>query len=205
MADDYLPTAADCRRFSISRNDRRGLPHRGTFNFIFDPISVSIIDATNVNRSRSKARQMVDQFVEESTSLIFPVDLAEYDRYFWDGEPNESNLTLTSLVSEFRSISKRPSFRQSRPSIIVIFHNVKEYREKLKLKPFSAAHCDFVGKNDIRDTISYMIKRLLATCSDRTRVYPHVGELSSRSTVRFILAAVKESMLHKALRDSGLF
>lgn len=200
--EDYIPTASDHRRFAI---DHKRVPHRGTFTFSFDPISLRVDDSAAMCRgSRSKGHHLIDQFIEKSTSLLFLLDLAIHDVARTVDSPNRTE--FSSMVDELRNLHGYPSFRHSRPSITIIFHNVKAFRERLKQQPFSTSHPKYTGPDDVKGAINYMIKTILASCKlDRTNVYLHVGELSSRSTVRFILLAAKESLLHRALVESGLF
>ncbi|KAK4448318.1 hypothetical protein QBC34DRAFT_407201 [Podospora aff. communis PSN243] len=195
--DHYLPTPADHRRFSATMGCE---PIMGPFNFSFDPVSISLIDPKYVRR-KQRAR-----LIEESTALLWTIDLAHYDLSSGPDERDPQQLYFNHVLCLMATHhGNNSAFRRSRGSLIIIFHNVKEFRAKLKRIPFSTVYRDFAGDNNPKQAIRYMMKKILAPCSDKTRVYPHVGELHSRSTVRAILAAVKEQMLHRALVESGMF
>jgi len=139
-------------------------------------------------------------------SLVWTIDLANYDQTTLLEEADRKYFDHTlMLMSCYRNPSSTFRRYPGRYSLILILHHVKEFKSKLKQIPFCTVYPDFVGQNTPREVIRYMMKKILAEFGDKTRVYPHVGELSSRSTVRFILGAVKESMLNRALQDSGLF
>ncbi|KAK0643294.1 hypothetical protein B0T16DRAFT_459458 [Cercophora newfieldiana] len=192
VAYDYRPTLADHRRFNqaIVRS----------FSFSFDPISVNLIDHGVLLSPGRRPRALLRRCIEDTTSYILPIDLAHYDTIYCENE----TLFQTGLCM-LGDLTSKPIFRESHASVVVIFHGVREFRASLKEKQFSTIYPDFAGKNDPRDTISYMMKRVIYACGAKTKVYPYVGELSSRSTVRFILAAAKETMLHRALVEAGFF
>jgi hypothetical protein len=198
VTDHYLPTPADHRRFATIKRCGAIL---GPFNFSFDPVSITLIDPLYMPQRKQGSR-----LIEESTSLLWTIDLAHYDLSSGPDETDPQqkyfNHVLCLMATHHGNHS---AFRRSRGSLIIIFHNVKEFRAKLKRTPFSTVYRDFAGENNPKEAIRYMMKKILAPCSNKTRVYPHVGELHSRSTVRAILAAVKEQMLHRALVESGMF
>jgi hypothetical protein len=196
--DHYLPTPADHRRFSAVKRCGSIL---GTFNFSFDPVSITIIDPAYMPHRKQRAR-----LIEESTALLWMIDLAHYDLSSGPDEMDPQQLYFNHVLCLMATYhGNNSAFRRSRGSLIIIFHNVKEFRAKLKRIPFSTLYRDFTEENNPKEAIRYMMRKILAPCSDKTRVYPHVGELHSRSTVRAILAAVKEQMLHRALVESGMF
>ncbi|KAK0620048.1 hypothetical protein B0T14DRAFT_223135 [Immersiella caudata] len=201
VGDHYLPTPADHRRFG-KPGWQHGNSILGTFSFSFDPVSITLLDPSHLFKFTK-----LYKLTEEITSLVWTIDLANYDQATLPEETDKDKYFDHTLM--LMSCHGKPNspFRRypGRSSLILILHHVKEFKSKLKQIPFSAIYPDFVGQNTPREVIRYMMKKILAEFGDKTRVYPHVGELSSRSTVRFILAAVKETMLHRALVDSGMF
>ncbi|KAK5661155.1 hypothetical protein OQA88_11046 [Cercophora sp. LCS_1] len=213
MAEDYVPTLADYRRF-LSR--RHNTLHYGTFNFGPEPLTLSI---TN-NVKPSGNRGIVKLMIEEAVSFVFIYDLVQcnsmdphpqvHEEHRVDGvrigvDPSDSDPStlFKQHIAMFQHYCSRV-FRRLRPSIIVIFTNVAMFRDHLQRHPMSELYPDYTGEPDLKGAVNYMINKLLAACNERTRVYPHVGEMTDVATVKFILAAVKESMLHSALRDCGL-
>ena len=192
----YVPTIADHRRFLT---EGRRLSHFGTFHFAFEPISVDVLVPHNIQQTRIRRG-----LYEETTSIVYPIDLLEYNIHLPEETgPGPTKLKLNLLG--FQGMVQGRYFKRFRPAVIPIFFNVNRFREELRVRPFAAEHADFAGQNNVKDAVHYVITKLLAFCDDRTRIYPHVGELTDEATVKYILAAVKETMLQRALRDTGLF
>ncbi|KAK1826187.1 hypothetical protein QBC39DRAFT_365029 [Podospora conica] len=208
-AKDYAPTLADYRRFWV---DHRFVPLVGTFKFDIDPVSIRIFDPQRL-RDAEKTRKLSKEFWAESTSILVPIDLAQYEvcRGCWaeDGEPESGR--LAEVASNLSSIAQ---YRQEgHPlSFIVVLMNVEGLRAKLDQIPFLSIYPDYKGRPDSPDdVVQYTIDRLCAACDtsdDKERMpiesYYHVGEPWEESTLKYILTALKASKTIQDLVGMGV-
>ena len=137
---------------------------------------------------------------------MFLFNLANYDET-WEFE--EQMMTgFSQFLESFSNITNYQTPGTPPPSAIIIMYNVSRFVEKLKRKPMSSLrrfYKDYTGEGNPKSVIAYMINKCRQGCEDKRRIYPHVGELWDESTVKFIRVAAKESMLHIALKETGLF
>ncbi|KAK3352729.1 hypothetical protein B0T25DRAFT_542644 [Lasiosphaeria hispida] len=196
-ADDYIPTAVDHRRFFMNK---RFLPHHGTYDFTSDSISVSVIDPKCVRGH--KQRHMTYELYQDATCIIIPIDMAQYDEMSLEGTGKTKLAEAIESIASFKRC--RRSFK-GLASTTVIFHNLDKFRRKLDSgeSPFSAFYASYTGSGGLKEAMDCVL--LTLPYSEDDSVYVHAGELWDTSTVRFILASVKNTMLHRALIHGGVF
>ncbi|KAK1755433.1 hypothetical protein QBC47DRAFT_189312 [Echria macrotheca] len=192
----FSPTIQDHRRWYTSRH-RHG-PYHETFTFDDASIALSVLMPKRCC-GQNKDHSMMRLFTEASNSIIFTVDLTEY------AHPvcvlgNGPGLPIETYCGGRNEGSHR--------SAVVVLYNFARFREMLRRHPL----LDLPGYrennpsgNEPKEVLGHVIRKFREACKDKTRLYPHVGELDDPATVRFILAAAKESMLHGALKETGLF
>ncbi|KAK0715479.1 hypothetical protein B0H67DRAFT_610283 [Lasiosphaeris hirsuta] len=197
-ANDYVPTAVDHRRFFMNK---RYLPHHGTFDFISDAISISVIDPECVRGH--KQRHMTYELYQDATSVIIPIDMAQYDETPLEGGGKTKLAEAIEGVSNFKRYHRSSSGLSA--SIMVIFHSLDEFRRKLDSEEssFSTFYPSYTGKGGLKEATDCVL--LTLPCSEDDHIYVHGGELWDASTVRFILASVKDTMLHRAFMHGGVF
>ncbi|KAK3687969.1 G-protein alpha subunit-domain-containing protein [Podospora appendiculata] len=204
-APNYTPTTADYRRAIV---DRKWEPIRGVFDI--GSLSMSVLDHEKIRIRCCAARRMaVDNFFDNTTSLVFIVDLAKYDEPlpFYHDTPARPQLEFTYLLDLFDGLVNRSkSFPNA--SMILLFSNVGVFGEKIRRHtPLSRVFSDYRGRHgNVEDAIGYIVGRFTSLDTGRGKwIYPHVGELMDASTMAFLLEAVKDTMLNCSLREAGLF
>ncbi|KAK3324403.1 G-protein alpha subunit-domain-containing protein [Cercophora scortea] len=203
-APNYTPTTADYRRAIV---DHKWEPIRGVFDI--GSLSMSVLDHEKIRMRCCAARRMaVDNFFDNTTSLVFIVDLAKYDELlpFYYDTPGPQ-LEFTYLLDLFDGlINRSKSFPNA--SMILLFCNAGVFGEKIRRNtPLSRVFSDYRGRHgNVEDAIGYIVSRFTSLDTGRgKRIYPHVGELMDASTMSFLLEAVKDTMLNCSLREAGLF
>lgn len=197
-----MPTTEDHRRFFA---DRAHSYYCETFGFESDPVAIRILDPKKFGCCTGKARHLYRLIYQESTSAVFLFNLANYD-VTWEFE-QQIVTCFSQFLDSFTSITNSKTLGTP-PSAIIIMYNVSRFVEKLKRKPMTSLgryYKDYTGNNNPKSVIAYMLDKCREACEDKRRIYPHVGELWDESTVKFIRVAAKESMLHSALKETGLF
>ncbi|KAJ7864609.1 guanine nucleotide binding protein, alpha subunit, partial [Mycena olivaceomarginata] len=135
--------------------------------------------------------------VESVTSVIFCVPLSDYDEL----EENGQNRMRRSLAL-FERIINNPYF--TRTSIILFFTKLDIFRDKVTTgkAPLERHFPEYIGGPDVNKAAKYVLWRFMQQNRARLSVYPHLTQATDNSCTRLVLAAVKETILQNALKDS---
>ncbi|KAJ7839335.1 G-protein alpha subunit [Mycena olivaceomarginata] len=135
--------------------------------------------------------------VESVTSVIFCVPLSDYDEL----EENGQNRMRRSLAL-FERIINNPYF--TRTSIILFFTKLDIFRDKVTTgkAPLERHFPEYIGGPDVNKAAKYVLWRFMQQNRARLSVYPHLTQATYNSCTRLVLAAVKETILQNALKDS---
>ncbi|EJT50515.1 G-protein alpha-subunit [Trichosporon asahii var. asahii CBS 2479] len=180
-APDYIPNEADVLR---ARTKTTGISET---RFNMGQLSIHMFD---VGGQRS---------FEAVTSIIFCVALSEYDQVLL--EENGQNRMQESLVL-FESVINSRWFL--RTSVILFLNKIDVFKQKLPKVPLVNYFPEYTGGADINKAAKYILWRFTQTNRARLSVYPHLTQATDTSNIRLVFAAVKETILQNALRDSGI-
>ncbi|KAK6002261.1 hypothetical protein QM012_001899 [Aureobasidium pullulans] len=187
--DDYCPTEADVLR---ARTKTTGIYET---RFQMGQLSIHMFD---VGGQRSERKKWIHCF-ENVTSIIFCVALSEYDQVLL--EASDQNRMMESLVL-FDSVVNSRWFM--RTSIILFLNKVDLFRQKLGKSPLSNYFPDYSGGNDVNRAAKYLLWRFNQVNRAHLNLYPHLTQATDTSNIRLVFAAVKETILQNALKDSGI-
>ena len=186
-APDYLPTMQDIVCASA--------PTTGVVEY---PIKVEgrmCFKLVDVGRQRSEVRKWIQCF-DAVTAVIFLVALSDYDHVVVDSE--EQN-RLEESKSIFRTIITCPWFRDS--FMILILNKKDLLEEKIKSSHLADYFPDFQGP--AQDAISareYILRMFAELNPDPGKtIYRHFTCAMDTENMRFVLAAVKDSILQLSL------
>ncbi|KAI1007459.1 Guanine nucleotide-binding protein alpha-3 subunit [Podosphaera aphanis] len=186
---DYIPIEADVLR---ARTKTTGIYET---RFTMGSLSIHMFD---VGGQRSERKKWIHCF-ENVTSIIFCVALSEYDQVLL--EESNQNRMMESLVL-FDSVVNSRWFM--RTSIILFLNKVDLFRAKLARSPLSNYFPDYSGGNDINRASKYLLWRFNQVNRAHLNLYPHLTQATDTSNIRLVFAAVKETILQNALKDSGI-
>ncbi|KAG9238855.1 G protein alpha subunit [Amylocarpus encephaloides] len=186
---DYIPIEADVLR---ARTKTTGIYET---RFTMGSLSIHMFD---VGGQRSERKKWIHCF-ENVTSIIFCVALSEYDQVLL--EESNQNRMMESLVL-FDSVVNSRWFM--RTSIILFLNKVDLFRQKLGRSPLSNYFSDYSGGSDINRASKYLLWRFNQVNRAHLNLYPHLTQATDTSNVRLVFAAVKETILQNALKDSGI-
>lgn len=185
----YVPNEADVLR---ARAKTTGITET---RFNMGQLSIHMFD---VGGQRSERKKWIHCF-EAVTSIIFCVALSEYDQVLL--EEKEQNRMAESLVL-FESVINSRWFL--RTSIILFLNKIDVFKAKLPKMPLERYFPEYTGGPDINKAAKYILWRFTQTNRARLSVYPHLTQATDTSNIRLVFAAVKETILQNALRDSGI-
>lgn len=158
-------------------------------------LSINIFDWGG---QRSERRKWIHYF-ENVPSIIFVVNLACYDQVLL--EDSFVNEMMESLVF-FDSVVNSRWFK--RTSVILLLTNIDLFRRKLAWSPLANCFPDYSGGNDVNRAAKYILWRFNQVNRANLDLYPHLGEITDTTTMRLVFAAIKDSVIQSALRDSGI-
>ncbi|KAJ7279562.1 G-protein alpha subunit [Mycena rebaudengoi] len=188
-APDYTPNEEDVLRArlqSTSITETR---------FNMGGLSIHMFD---VGGQRSERKKWIHCF-ESVTSIIFCTALSEYDQVLL--EEKGQNRMRESLVL-FESVINSRWFL--RTSIILFLNKIDVFRGKLAKVPLERYFPEYTGGPDINKAAKYVLWRFMQENRARLSVYPHLTQATDTKNIRLVFAAVKETILQNALKDSGI-
>ncbi|KAH8163588.1 hypothetical protein CIB48_g4659 [Xylaria polymorpha] len=152
----------------------------------------------DVGGQRSERKKWIHCF-ENVTSIIFCVALSEYDQVLL--EESSQNRMMESLLL-FDSVVNSRWFM--RTSIILFLNKVDIFKAKLPRSPLGNYFPDYSGGNDVNKAAKYLLWRFNQVNRAHLNLYPHLTQATDTSNIRLVFAAVKETILNNALKDSGI-
>ncbi|KAK9435037.1 guanine nucleotide-binding protein alpha-3 subunit [Metarhizium brunneum] len=189
VAPDYLPNEMDVLR---ARTKTTGIYET---RFQMGQLSIHMFD---VGGQRSERKKWIHCF-ENVTSIIFCVALSEYDQVLL--EESSQNRMMESLLL-FDSVVNSRWFM--RTSIILFLNKVDIFKQKLTRSPLGNYFPDYSGGNDVNKAAKYLLWRFNQVNRAHLNLYPHLTQATDTSNIRLVFAAVKETILNNALKDSGI-
>ncbi|KAI8071224.1 guanine nucleotide binding protein, alpha subunit [Gongronella butleri] len=186
---DYVPTEQDVLR---ARLKSTGITE---ITFQLDRLTIHMFD---VGGQRSERKKWIHCF-ESVMSIIFCVALSEYDQVLLeDGTENR----MVESVRLFESIVNSRWFLHT--SIMLFLNKVDLFKIKVDHIPLETYFPDYKGGNDANKAAKYILWRFLQTNRAKLHIYPHLTQATDTTNIRFVFAAVNETILQNALRDSGM-
>lgn len=186
---DFVPTVTDALRV---RQKSTGIFET---RFNMGQLSIHMFD---VGGQRSERKKWIHCF-ESVTSIIFCTALSEYDQVLLEeGSQNRMNESLIL----FESVINSRWFL--RTSIILFLNKIDVFRAKLPKVPLTRYFPEYTGGADINKAAKYILWKFVQANRAKLSIYPHLTQATDTSNVRLVFAAVKETILQNALRDSGI-
>jgi guanine nucleotide-binding protein G(i) subunit alpha len=179
----------------------------------------------SIGVQRLDKKKFIHQF-ENITSIVFSVDLSGYDQVLPDG--SNQNQIIESL-QVFDSVVNSRWFL--RTSVILLFCNAGRFKRKLARSPMSRQFPDYTGGSDVAQASKYIFWRFNQLNGMDLSLFPHLceasgmitHEMSSRlyllpcwimltafsgpsdtSNITVVFAAIKDTIIFNAMKDSGI-
>ncbi|EDW09380.1 hypothetical protein AWZ03_001965 [Drosophila navojoa] len=188
---DYLPTEQDILRVRV--------PTTGIIEYPFDleEIRFRMVD---VGGQRSERRKWIHCF-ENVTSIIFLVALSEYDQILFESD-NENRMEESKAL--FRTIITYPWFQNSS---VILFLNKKDLlEEKIMYSHLVDYFPEYDGPQ--RDAIAareFILRMFVDLNPDSEKIiYSHFTCATDTENIRFVFAAVKDTILQSNLKEYNL-
>ncbi|CAO3593538.1 unnamed protein product [Absidia cylindrospora] len=186
---DYVPTEQDVLR---ARLKSTGITE---ITFQLDRLTIHMFD---VGGQRSERKKWIHCF-ESVMSIIFCVALSEYDQVLLE---DTTENRLVESIRLFESIVNSRWFLHT--SIMLFLNKVDLFKIKVEQVPVDRYFPDYKGGNDPNKAAKYILWRFLQTNRAKLHIYPHLTQATDTTNIRFVFAAVNETILQNALRDSGM-
>lgn len=186
---DYVPNEDDVLRARIKTT---GISE--TF-FSMGQLSIHLFD---VGGQRSERKKWIHCF-EAVTSIIFCVALSEYDQVLLE-EKGQNRLDESIVL--FESVVNSRWF--ARTSIILFLNKIDLFKAKIPRIPLQDFFQEYTGGPDVNKAAKYILWRFTQLNRARLSIFPHLTQATDTNNIRLVFAAVKETILQNALRDSGI-
>ncbi|KAM4808672.1 guanine nucleotide-binding protein subunit alpha-14 [Rhinophrynus dorsalis] len=187
----YIPTQQDVLRVRV--------PTTGIIEYPFDLENI-IFRMVDVGGQRSERRKWIHCF-ENVTSIIFLVALSEYDQVLAECD-NENRMEESKAL--FKTIITYPWFQNSS---VILFLNKKDLlEEKIMFSHLIDYFPEFAGpKQDAKAAREFILKLYQDQNPDKEKViYSHFTCATDTENIRFVFAAVKDTILQLNLREFNL-
>ncbi|KAK6492988.1 guanine nucleotide-binding protein subunit alpha-14 [Huso huso] len=187
----YIPTQQDVLRVRV--------PTTGIIEYPFDLENV-IFRMVDVGGQRSERRKWIHCF-ENVTSIIFLVALSEYDQVLAECD-NENRMEESKAL--FKTIITYPWFQNSS---VILFLNKKDIlEEKIVYSDVVDYFPEFDGpKRDSKAAREFILKMYQEMNPDKDKViYSHFTCATDTENIRFVFAAVKDTILQLNLKEFNL-
>ncbi|XP_012291006.2 guanine nucleotide-binding protein subunit alpha-14 [Aotus nancymaae] len=187
----FIPTQQDVLRVRV--------PTTGIIEYPFDLENV-IFRMVDIGGQRSERRKWIHCF-ESVTSIIFLVALSEYDQVLAECH-NENRMEESKAL--FKTIITYPWFLNSS---VILFLNKKDLlEEKIMYSHLISYFPEYTGpKQDVKAARDFILKLYQDQNPDKQKViYSHFTCATDTENIRFVFAAVKDTILQLNLREFNL-
>ncbi|XP_004632780.1 guanine nucleotide-binding protein subunit alpha-11 [Octodon degus] len=187
----YLPTQQDVLRVRV--------PTTGIIEYPFDLENI-IFRMVDVGGQRSERRKWIHCF-ENVTSIMFLVALSEYDQVLVESD-NENRMEESKAL--FRTIITYPWFQNSS---VILFLNKKDLLEdKILCSHLVDYFPEFDGpQRDAQAAREFILKMFVDLNPDSDKIiYSHFTCATDTENIRFVFAAVKDTILQLNLKEYNL-
>nr|XP_060618153.1 guanine nucleotide-binding protein subunit alpha-14 isoform X2 [Anolis sagrei ordinatus] len=187
----FLPTEQDVLRVRV--------PTTGIIEYPFELENI-IFRMVDVGGQRSERRKWIHCF-ESVTSIIFLVALSEYDQVLAESD-NENRLEESKAL--FKTIITYPWFANSS---VILFLNKKDLlEEKIMYSDLVTYFPQFTGpKQDVKAAKDFILNLYQEQNPDKEKVmYSHFTCATDTENIRFVFAAVKDTILNINLKEFNL-
>ncbi|XP_074993162.1 guanine nucleotide-binding protein subunit alpha-14 [Calonectris borealis] len=187
----FVPTQQDILRVRV--------PTTGIIEYPFDLENI-IFRMVDVGGQRSERRKWIHCF-ESVTSIIFLVALSEYDQVLAECD-NENRIEESKAL--FKTIITYPWFLNSS---VILFLNKKDLlEEKIMYSHLISYFPEYTGpKQDVKAARDFILKLYQDQNPDKEKViYSHFTCATDTENIRFVFAAVKDTILQLNLREFNL-
>ncbi|KAI0211148.1 Guanine nucleotide-binding protein G(q) subunit alpha [Lamellibrachia satsuma] len=189
--EGYLPTLQDILRVRV--------PTTGIIEYPFDLDSI-IFRMVDVGGQRSERRKWIHCF-ENVTSIMFLVALSEYDQVLVESD-NENRMEESKAL--FRTIITYPWFQNSS---VILFLNKKDLlEEKIMHSHVVDYFPEFDGpQKEAQAAREFILKMFVDLNPDPDKIiYSHFTCATDTENIRFVFAAVKDTILQLNLKEYNL-
>nr|AKI33348.1 Gq-alpha [Doryteuthis pealeii] len=187
----YIPTLQDILRVRV--------PTTGIIEYPFDLDSI-IFRMVDVGGQRSERRKWIHCF-ENVTSIMFLVALSEYDQVLVESD-NENRMEESKAL--FRTIITYPWFQNSS---VILFLNKKDLlEEKIMTSHLVDYFPEYDGpKKDAQAAREFILRMFVDLNPDPDKIiYSHFTCATDTENIRFVFAAVKDTILQLNLKEYNL-
>ncbi|MCJ1473570.1 Guanine nucleotide-binding protein alpha-2 subunit [Lambiella insularis] len=180
-ASNYAPTTTDILSIPTTCTTRN------QYVIPIGPSDLYLIDTYSfLPRARRK------QLFESPDAILFLVDISSYNRLLGDGTYTTDN-ALAASMCDLESVVR--SLRGHQVAMLLLFHNVASFKEKLASDPLARYLPDYSGEDSVEKAVEYVAQRFRQLSRAGVAVHVQVLDLQDVASVRRVWDTLNESVL----------
>ncbi|XP_017077975.1 G protein alpha q subunit-like [Drosophila eugracilis] len=188
----YLPTEQDILRV------REPTVNIHVYRFLLDDFMMSMVDVAG---QRSERRKWIHCF-SNVTSIIFLAALSEYDQVLMESEKENR---MKESIALFHTILEFEWFQSA--SIILFLNKIDVFEEKIMDSHLADYFPEYNGPQQDAETAKDFILHMFEAVNPDPdkKIYIHFTCATDTENIRFVFAAVKDTILQCHLKENNLF
>ena len=138
-------------------------------------------------------------YFDDANAILFLAPISCFDELLAeDRRVNrlEDSYQLWKVICSCKLLNKA--------QIILFLNKIDVFKSKLPKVPLEKYFPEYTGGPDINKAAKYILWRFMQANRARLSVYPHLTQATDTGNIRLVFAAVKETILQNALKDSGI-
>jgi len=164
---------------------------------VYEGFQMKIVD---VGGQRNERKKWIHSF-EQVSAVIFVAAISEYDQTLFE---DESVNRIDEALSIFEEISNSKWFTES--SMILFLNKRDLFEAKIKTVPLNVCFPEYKGPNEFEPAWRYIADKFLEKRDNQNKegVYVQVTCATDDSNVLFVFNSVRDIVIQKALKKTGL-
>lgn len=157
------------------------------------------IKIVDVGGQRNERKKWIHSF-ENVSAVLFVAAISEYDQTLFE---DESVNRIQEALMIFKDICNSRWFVES--SMILFLNKSDLFKEKLSQVPLSVCFPEYTGGDDFEKAWKFIADAFLNLRRDKDKdIYVHVTCATNDDNVHFVFDSVRDIVVQKALKKSGL-
>ncbi|KJE89708.1 guanine nucleotide-binding protein G(q) subunit alpha [Capsaspora owczarzaki ATCC 30864] len=188
---DYVPNEQDVLRSRVATT--------GIIEYKFT-LGTSVFRMVDVGGQRSERRKWIHCF-EGVTSIVFVIESSGYDQVLFE---DENTNRMQEALTLFDTIVNYKWFENT--SMILFLNKMDILAEKLPKSDISKYFSDYKGSPTDVEAVKEFIRHLFVekNRNPSKQIYPHYTTATDTNNIRFVFAAVRDTILQTNLTNYGL-
>jgi hypothetical protein len=168
-------------------------------------VAVNLVDGSS--SFSHKHSRLLGQHFDDGPCVAWVYDLASYPRELSESPGAKHNGAAAPWSMLEETLCSFSGFVSSKlwdgKTILLWLINITSFRQLLEHFPFHERFPDYRDGGDDKAALEYIIQKFQER-ADGKAIYVHICDLTDAENMKFLYSAVKDTMLERALQDTGI-